>query len=139
MTPAKTAEIQASFARQTLMQTLGASLGDMRAGMVEIIAPILPTARQQHGFAHAGLTFALGDSAAGYTALSLLPEGTEVLTAEIKINLLAPGKGDRLIARGRVIKPGKRLVVVASDVFAETTGQETLIATLMGTMVPVTP
>ena len=131
--------IRDSFSKQSLMETLGAKLDHVEAGDVRISAPILPEARQQHGFAHAGLTFSLGDSAAGYTALSVMPVGSEVLTAEIKINLLAPGRGERLIARGRVIKPGRRLVVVASDVYARDNGEETLIATLTGTMVPLPP
>lgn len=122
-----------------MMTTLGATLDSVEPGKVVISAPILPTSRQQHGVAHAALTFAIGDSAAGYAALSLLPEDQEVMTAEIKINLLAPGIGDRLRATGTVIKPGRRLVVVTSEVHAITEGEEKLIAILQGTMVPVTP
>jgi uncharacterized protein (TIGR00369 family) len=134
-----TDRIQDSFARQSMMTTLGATLDSVEPGKVVISAPILPTSRQQHGAAHAALTFAIGDSAAGYAALSLLPEDQEVMTAEIKINLLAPGVGDRLRATGTVIKPGRRLVVVTSEVHAITGGEEKLIAILQGTMVPVSP
>ncbi|MBE1283233.1 MAG: hotdog fold thioesterase [Rhodobacteraceae bacterium] len=129
--------IKDSFERQTMMKTLGANLGRIDQGVVEIMAPILPGSRQQHGVAHAALTFALGDSSAGYAALTMLPDTQEVMTAEIKINLLAPGQGDHLLARGRVLKPGRRLVVVSSEVFAVTDGEEKLIAVLQGTMVPV--
>jgi len=120
-----------------MMATFGASLISIEPGRVEISAPVLSGSRQQHGVAHAALTFAIGDSAAGYAALTVLPADTEVMTAEIKINLLAPGQGDRLIARGKVLKPGKRLIVVSGEVFAEQDGQEKLIAVLQGTMVPV--
>ena len=129
--------IQTSFDRQSMMATLGAKLLQAEDGATTITAPILPGTRQQQGFGHAGLTFSIGDSAAGYAALTLLPDTQEVVTAEIKINLLAPAKGDRLIARGRVIKPGRRLMVVASDVYAETGGTERHIACLTGTMMPV--
>lgn len=130
--------IQASFDRQSLMRSFGAGLDSVASGAVTIRSPIADHARQQQGFAHAGLTFALGDTAAGYAALTLLPEDQEVLTAEIKINLLAPGAGDHLQARGRVLKPGRRLIVVASDVYAiAADGTETHIAALQGTMVPV--
>jgi len=121
------------------MTTLGAKLVSTVPGQVVIEAPILPIATQQHGFGHAGLSFSIGDSAAGYAALSLMPLDREVLTAEIKINLLAPAKGDQLRATGRVLKPGKRLVVVSADVHAIDQGVETLIAVLQGTMVPVGP
>ncbi len=120
------------------MTTFGASLHDVQKGHVEIRAPIKDIAKQQQGLAHAGLTFALGDTAAGYAALTCMPEDCEVVTAEIKINLLAAGIGSSLVARGRVLKPGKRLVVVASDVYAVTKeGDEIHIAALQGTMVPV--
>ena len=120
-----------------MMRTLGARLISAANGRCEIEAPILPGSRQQHGFGHAGLTFAIGDSAAGYAALSLIPEDHEVLTSEIKINLLAPATGDLLIARGTVIKPGRRLIVVTAEVSARDGENETLIAILQGTMVPV--
>ena len=129
--------IRTSFDKQTMMRTLGATLDQVAQGQVVISAPILPGSRQQHGVAHAALTFALGDSAAGYSALSVTPEGFEVMTAEMKINLLAPGKGTLLRATGRVVKAGRRLVVVAADVHALEEDRETLVAVLQGTMIPI--
>lgn len=137
MSPDIEQKIRQSFAAQAMMTTLGARLVDLSDGAVVIEAPILPGSRQQHGFGHAGLTFAIGDSAAGYAALSLMPERAEVLTTEMKINLLAPAKGERLIARGRVIKPGRRLVIVQADVHALQDGVETHIALLTGTMIHI--
>jgi uncharacterized protein (TIGR00369 family) len=131
------ARVRDSFARQSMMATLGASLLDVSPGRCRIAAPILPGSCQQQGYGHAALTFALGDTAAGYAALSLLPPDREVLTAEIKINLLAPAIGERLVAEGRVIKPGRRLVVVQSEVWSETGGDRRQVALLTGTMVPV--
>lgn len=134
-----TERIKDSFDRQSMMATLGATLDSVAPGKVVISAPILPGSLQQKGAAHAALTFAIGDSAAGYSALTLLPEDQDVMTAEIKINLLAPGVGDRLRATGTVVKPGRRLVVVTAEVHAISGDQEKLIAILQGTMVPVTP
>lgn len=134
-----TERIKDSFDRQSMMATLGATLDSVAPGTVVISAPILPGSLQQKGAAHAALTFAIGDSAAGYSALTLLPEDQDVMTAEIKINLLAPGVGDRLRATGKVVKPGRRLMVVTAEVHAISGDQEKLIAILQGTMVPVTP
>ncbi len=132
------ARIEESFAAQTMMQTLGAEVASVTSGEVQITAPILPLARQQQGFGHAALTFALGDTAAGYAALTMMEPGRDVLTAEIKINLMNPARGALLRATGRVIKPGRRLVVVSAEVHAEDeNGAETLVALLQGTMVPV--
>ncbi|MFK7745345.1 MAG: PaaI family thioesterase [Roseobacter sp.] len=137
MHEAAVTRIRDSFAAQSMMATLGAQLTQIGPGHIEITAPLLPGSLQQQGFGHAGLTFSIGDSAAGYAALSTMPLTSEVVTAEIKVNLLAPAKGDHLKAIGRVIKPGRRLVVVASDVYAVTGDDTVLIAVLQGTMVPV--
>jgi uncharacterized protein (TIGR00369 family) len=137
MDEAKRIRIYDSFAAQSMMATLGAKLCDVSDGSVRIEAPILPGALQQQGFGHAGLTFSIGDSAAGYAALTCLSLDMEVVTAEIKINLMAPARGEKLIAVGKLVKPGKRLCVVTSEVFAVENGEEKLIAILQGTMVPV--
>ncbi|MCY4291871.1 MAG: PaaI family thioesterase [Roseovarius sp.] len=129
--------IQNSFDAQTMMKTLGARLLKADDGLAEIETPILFGSLQQHGYAHACLAFAIGDSAAGYAALSLMPDDHEVLTTEIKINLLAPATGNLLVACGSVIKPGKRLVIVQSDVFSMANDQKTHVAHLVGTMIPV--
>ncbi|HMO08399.1 MAG TPA: PaaI family thioesterase [Paracoccaceae bacterium] len=131
--------IRNSFGRQGLMDTLGARVERIAPGAVTLTAPIGPAVSQQHGAGHAGLTFALADSAAGYSALSLLPEGREVMTVEAKINLLAPATGERLIARGRVVRAGRRITVVTAEVAALADGQETAVALFQGTMIAVDP
>lgn len=129
--------IRDSFGRQTMMQTLGATLDSVESGRVVIVAPILPTVLQQQGAGHAGLAFSIGDSAAGYAALTVMEEGVEVMTVEMKINLMAPALGDCLRAEGRVIRAGRRIVVVAADVWAETGETRKHVAMLQGTMIPV--
>ena len=131
------ARIWASFAKQGLMRTLGAELGAISPGAVEIILRPSPAITQQHGFVHGGAVGAIADTAAGYAALSLAPIGTGVLTTEFKINLVAPAAGERIIARGRVVKPGRTLTLAQTDVFAETDGKEKLIALLTATMMSI--
>ena len=99
--------IRSSFAKQGLMTTLGASLGSVAPGFVEIVLIPGPAVSQQHGFVHAGAVSAIADSAAGYAGLSLMPPGRGVLTTEFKINLVAPAMGERIIARGEVVKSGR--------------------------------
>jgi uncharacterized protein (TIGR00369 family) len=129
--------IRSSFAKQGLMSTLGATLGVISPGAVEITLRPDPAIAQQHGFVHAGAVAAIADSAAGYAALSLMPPGTGVLSTEFKINLLAPAIGERIVARGRVVKAGRTLTVAQSEVFAETGGAEKLVALLTATMMTV--
>jgi len=131
------ARIRSSFAKQGLMTTLGAALGEISSGRVDVELRPRPEISQQHGFVHAGAISAIADTAAGYAALSVMPADVGVLTTEFKINLVAPAIGERIIARGRVVKAGRTLTLTQSDVFAVNTGQEKLVAVLMATMMPI--
>lgn len=131
------ARIRSSFARQGLMRTIGATLGEISPGSVEIVLTPSPAISQQHGFVHAGAVTAIADSAAGYAALSLMPDGRGVLSVEYKINLLAPATGERIVARGSVVRAGRTLTVAQAEVFAESGGERKLIALLTATMMSI--
>jgi uncharacterized protein (TIGR00369 family) len=89
---------------------------------------------QQHGFVHAGIITMLCDTACGFAALSLMPPDAAVLTTEFKVNLLSPAKGERFIAHGRVVRPGKKLMVCLGEVFAEEGGQRKQVALMTASM-----
>jgi uncharacterized protein (TIGR00369 family) len=129
--------IRASFAKQGLMSTLGATLITVAPGHVEIAISPAPAISQQHGFVHAGAVSAIADTAAGYAALSLMPPDRGVLTTEFKINLVAPAMGDRILARGQVVKAGRTLTLAKAEVFSESGGRERLIAFLTATMMAI--
>ncbi len=129
--------IARSFDRQRLMTTLGAELGLVEPGVVEIELPFALRLTQQHGFLHAGTIASIADSAAGYAALTMMPPEAAVLSVEFKINLLAPAAGDSFIARGRVIRAGRTITVAAADVFARTESVRKLVASLQSTLIRV--
>ena len=132
--PAYAARVQASFDRQKVMALLGAKLIRLAPGECEIHLPFKPELTQQHGYFHGGIIGTIADSAGGYAAFTLMPQDSSVLTVEYKMNLLAPGDGDLLIARGRVLKSGRTLVVAQVDAFVLKDGRETLCATLLETL-----
>lgn len=129
--------MRASFDRQRFMATIGARLARVAPGEVDIELAVRDDLVQQHGFLHAGVLATAADSACGYAALSLMPTGVAVLSVEFKINLLAPAAGDRIVARGRVIRAGKTVTVCWGDVTAYTGESERLVATMVGTMMTV--
>ena len=129
--------VRTSFAKQGLMSTLGATLTNVAPGLVQISIRPDPAISQQHGFVHAGAVSAIADTAAGYAALSLMPPNRGVLTTEFKINFVAPAVGDRILARGKVVKAGRTLTLAQTEVFAESGGQEKLIALLTATLMAV--
>jgi uncharacterized protein (TIGR00369 family) len=129
--------IQRSFERQGFMQLLGAKLTDVAPGRVVITLPNSEKVSQQLGYVHAGATSAIGDTAAGYSALTLLPVDVEVLTVEYKINLLAPGAGDSLEAVGTVVKSGRTLSVCRFDVVGIRGSERTTVAAGQVTLIAV--
>lgn len=130
--------IQSVLLRQPFMQLLGVTLGHVASGEVELLVTLKPELTQHGGVAHGGVIGALADNAAGAAAGTLtLPEKVTV-TAEYKINFIAPGAGERLRAVGRVLKPGRSLIAVESRVYAVAgSGEETLCAIALATMAPV--
>jgi uncharacterized protein (TIGR00369 family) len=132
--PAFEARVRESYARQRMLHTMGATLERVAPGEVDIRLPFRPELSQQHGFFHAGAMTTIVDTACGYAALTLMPPGAAVLSVEFKVNLLAPGKGEAVVARARVVKAGRTLTVVTGDVFAQSRGEERLVATMTATM-----
>ena len=126
--------VRASFDRQNAMALIQASLPVIEHGRTEIHLPHWPGVEQQHGFVHGGVVGMIADSAAGYAAMTIVPASASVLTVEYKMNLVAPADGERLIARGRVIRPGRTLIVTQAEVFALKNGGETLCALMQQTI-----
>ncbi|CAN5841543.1 PaaI family thioesterase [soil metagenome] len=126
--------VRESFARQRAMETLGASLLRVAPGEVDVEMPYRVDFTQQHGFLHAGIVTTVLDSACGYAAFSLMPADAAVLSIEFKVNLLAPARGERLIARGRVTRAGRTVTVCTGDAFMVEEGRERHVATMLATM-----
>ncbi|HEV7514712.1 MAG TPA: PaaI family thioesterase, partial [Thermoanaerobaculia bacterium] len=112
------AKARATFARQPFMATIGAELVRVAPGEVEIALPFRADLTQQHGYLHAGVVTAIVDSACGCAAFTLMPAGSGVVSVEYKVNLLAPSVGERMVARGRVLRPGRTLTVCSGEVVA---------------------
>ncbi len=127
--------VRGSFARQPFMDHIGARITGLAPGYCEITVDHRRELTQQHGFVHGGVLASIADSAAGYAAFSLMPADASILTVEYKLNLLRPGRGEAMIARGRVLKPGRTLTVVQSDVFARVDGGEQQVVSSLQTLI----
>ncbi|MEO7002584.1 MAG: PaaI family thioesterase [Ktedonobacterales bacterium] len=117
------AVVRESFGRQQVMRTIGASMARVIPGEVMITLPFRSDLTQQHGFVHAGIVTTIVDSAAGYSALSLMPSDVGVLSVEYKVNFVAPAAGALFVAVGRVLKPGRTLMVCSGEVYALSVGE----------------
>ena len=129
--------VRRSFAQQGAMHTLGARLGHLAPGAVDIEIDWAQGLTQQHGFLHAGVVATALDSACGYAAFTLMAANAEVLTIEFKINLLAPARGAHFRMEGRVLKPGRTITVCEGRAYAISGGQEKLVASLVCTLMAV--
>lgn len=132
--PGYAERVQTSFGMQHAMTLIGAELAVVEPGFVEIHLLHRSDLTQQHGFIHGGIVGMIADSAAGYAANTLTPADTSVLTVEYKMNLVAPADGQRLVARGEVIKPGRTLIVTKAEVFAIRDEKWTLCAVMQQTI-----
>ena len=128
------AAVRESFARQKVMNLIGAEMGALAPGHCEIRLPFRDDLTQQNGFFHAGITGTIVDSAGGYAGLTLMPDGADVLTVEFKLNLLAPADGELLVAEGQVLKSGRNLVITRGEVYAIRGGKATHCATMQQTL-----
>ena len=137
--PAFEAVVRESYARHSFMRFLGAELGEVTAGRCTLHLKARQELTQQNGFLHGGVVATLADVAGGYAAYSLFEAGADILTVEIKINYVAPAAGEALIARGEVIKSGRTLTIVRSEVYAVNDGVETLCAAGLGSLMTRKP
>lgn len=124
-----------SYAKQKAMANIGAALVEIGPGTATVELPFRQDLTQQNGFIHAGIVTMIVDTACGYAAFSLMPPTAAVLTVEFKVNFISPAIGEKLIARGRVLKPGRTLTVCQGEVHAVTEGKEKLVATMLATMI----
>ncbi len=137
--PAFREKVFALTERQAAMKTFGLLVEEVNPGEAELSMPHSKAFTQQNDFIHAGVITAGLDNACGIAAFSLMPAGADVLTVEFKTNLLAPGKGEKFIFRGRVIKPGRTITVCEAQAFAIDGGASKLIATMSATLMTMYP
>lgn len=127
-----------SLARQGMMNHLGVQLLSVTAGQVELALPYSDKVTQQQGGFHGGAIGALADIAGGYAALTVAPEGMEVVTVEYKINFLNSLQGGDIRATGKVLKAGRRVIVTTAEVVhIDANGQSTVCAVMQQTLAPV--
>lgn len=115
-------------------QHLGFTFNSITPGRVEIIQPFRKELTEHNGNFQGGVMGSLADFAGGAAAGTLLPVGSLNMTVDYTVKLLAPARGDTLIARGRVLQPGRAINVAAADIYAVERDQEALCATALLTM-----
>lgn len=124
--PDPLAQIRAVNLTSAFNQWCGIEVVSAEAGKVEIAMPWRTEVGQYSGFLHAGLVGALIDTACGYAAATL---AGRVLASHYSVNCLRPAVGERFVARARVVKPGKSQVFTACELYAQSAGEEKLVAT----------
>lgn len=134
MEPAVLDEIQRIFRAARFIADLGIRLESVGEGECETALELKDRHLQQDGFVHAGVHATIADHTAGVAAATLLRKHQMVLTVEFKINLLRSAKGEQLICRAKVLKPGRRFSVVESEVWCVDAGEERLVSKMTATI-----
>ncbi|MEM6522782.1 MAG: PaaI family thioesterase [Bacteroidota bacterium] len=125
--------------RQYFMKHIGFELDVIKPGRTEGWLRFEQIHQQQKGFAHGGLVATLADITAGFAAVTLVSADCNVVTGEIKVSYLNPGVGDRLIAKGWVLKQGRKMNFCEAEVFTEYQGKQKIIAKASATMITIFP
>jgi uncharacterized protein (TIGR00369 family) len=129
--------IEAAMSRPGFIKAIGARLVRCAAGEAELALSPRPDLLQFTGAVHGGVVGALADHAAGGAATTLLPKGHIAVTAEFKINFLTPARGEEILARAKVERAGRSLIVASAAVYARDAGSETKCAIALVTLTSV--
>jgi uncharacterized protein (TIGR00369 family) len=128
------ADIRKAVASQGFMKFVGAAIESLAPGEASIVLDRRDEVLQHNGFFHGGVIAFLIDNTSTIAAGTMFDRSRMTLTAEYKLNFLAPASGDRLICRAKVLKPGRTLTVVEAKVHCVTDGQEKLVAAALATI-----
>lgn len=132
--PAWAARVAHELNAQGVTPLLDVVIDQQEPGRIVLSMPITPKIVQQYQVVHGGMVAVIADSASGLAGISLLPPADGVLSIEFKINLLGPGRGQRMIARGEVLKAGRTVIIAKADVYCVDNGIETHTAILTNTL-----
>ncbi len=134
------ADVREKLERQEFMKLMSFEITQIEVGRVEGELVLEQKHRQHKGFTHGGVIATLADIVAGFAAVTLVPKGQHVVTAELKVSYFHPGVGDKLIAKGFVLKQGRRLNFCESEIYVIKNAEEPLlIAKASATMATLAP
>ena len=131
--PVIEAAIRETLGRQGFRDLIGYEVSRLGPGTCEMTLDVNLSHTQQHKLVHGGVLAAMADVAAGCAAITLAPPGTETVTVEFKMNYLRPARGEQIVVRARVLKPGRTIAVMETDVFANDADGESHVATALVT------
>ena len=131
--------VEKFLVRQHFMKLVGINLDLIEEGTIEGSLKLSQDHLQQTGLVHGGVIATMADIVAGFAAYTLLPADFHVVTAELKVSYLNPGRGEALYAKGWVLKQGYKINFCEAEVYAVQNDKKTLIAkctTAMATIFP---
>jgi len=116
-------EVRERFARSEFHSAfLGLRLDRVAEGQVDVSLALEPRHLNLVGTLHGGMIATLADTATGLAYRTVLEPGTSHVTSSLTV---APGRTGTVIARGGVIKRGRRFGYAEADVVD---GDGTLLA-----------
>lgn len=131
------AEVERVFGDAPFIAALGLELASSTPGACETTLSLAHRHLQQDGFVHAGVQATMADHTAGAAASSVVADGCFVLTSSFTINLLRAARGERLRCRARVLKAGRQVMVVESEVYCAAGAEERLVSKAVVTLAVV--
>ena len=115
---------------------LGIKLDAIEPGEATLSLQIRDDFKQNAGVVHGGVIASLIDTATAFAILPLLNAGERTTTVDLTISYLRPLTAGSMLARAKVLRAGKRLIVVSAELFDD---GRTLAATALSTYMRLPP
>ncbi len=109
---------------------LGIDVDSIGDGKATLSLQLRPELTNSFGSAHGGVIMSLVDVALCTAARSQHPDSIGVITVDLSLQFIGVGKG-KLLAEGRVLKPGRNTVFTEGEVRNE---DGSLVAKAIGTV-----
>ena len=117
LTAARLRRIQKAAESVPYARLLGIEVLNVGPGVAELSFEIREDLMQNHGVVHGGAIASLIDTAMAFAIISVLSPKQKVTTVDLTVNYLRPLTHGKVTAVAKVVKAGKRIIVVSAEVF----------------------
>lgn len=119
LTPEEERRVREAFEQIPFARLLGMELGELRRGAATLHIEAREELKRNRGILHGGVVASLADTAAAFAVLTLSEQGQATTTIDLTVHYLRPLAAGRATARARVLRAGKRILVISVDVLDE--------------------
>jgi uncharacterized protein (TIGR00369 family) len=101
-----------AFASVAYAKFLGLELCELKSGEVTVCLDVRDELKQNHSVVHGGAIASIIDTASAFVILTVIEPNERVTTTDLTIHYLRPITSGRMLAKARIIRAGRRRLVI---------------------------